>query len=106
MSLAVERAKVLALYLPDAVLGGDRASECDGALDEARVGLARGQLFEVVAREYVDVDVVVAYVAEDDVREARRAERLFVEAQHLGERRVGHGHVCRDLSLAVSREPL
>src|SRR5207253_10654088 len=56
-ALAVERSKVLALYLPDAVFGGDGAAQRDGALDEARVDFARGQLLHVVAREYVDVDV-------------------------------------------------
>src|SRR5215217_5582488 len=106
VSLAVERAKVFALYLADPVLGGDGAAERDGALYEARVGLARRRPLDVVAREYVDVNVVVAYVAEDDVREARRAQAVLVEAEHLGERRVGHGHVGRDLPLAVAREPL
>src|ERR1043165_8302831 len=63
--LAVEGAQVLALDL------------ADGALDEAAVGRARGRLFGVVAREDVDVDVVVADVAEDDVRQTARAQRLL-----------------------------
>jgi len=61
--------------------------------------------FVIIARQYVDMDVIVADVPKNCVAKISATQTVLIKAQHPGKRVVRHGHVGGNLLLVVVREP-
>ena len=73
MLIVIHFAQVLAFQFADAMLGGNRAAKLHGAVDKTAINFPGLRGLNVVARQNVDVHVIVADVAKDMRDEGTKA---------------------------------
>src|SRR2546425_4068834 len=77
--IPIKLAQVFAFEFADAMLRGNRSADFDCAANKGPVNLARLHRFVVVARQDIDVDVVVADVAKDRVAKISATQTILIK---------------------------
>ena len=95
--LAVHDCEEIALDLAHTVLCRDSSSHFGDLCGPFQEQLFAGGVIRVVARQDVDVQVVVAYVSPCGRFEAGLGERAAIEGNDVCQAVVGHGHVASQL---------
>ena len=103
--VTVKLAQVFAFQLSYTMFSGNRTALFNCAANEAPVNLPGPRRFVIIARQDVDVDVIVADVPKDCVAKISATQTILIKAQHPGKRFVGHSHVSRDFALVMTSEP-
>src|SRR5687767_13853926 len=85
-----EFAQVLSLEFADAVLRGNRAAHLHCMAHELPIDLPSLLCLDIITRQNINVNVIVANVSEDRVTELARLQQSLIKGKHAGELIVRH----------------